>query len=344
MDERKRREIGSEFWDIPQSDAPKSLFPSQTQWCLAGRAALNGIIKDICTKHRVATAAVPAWCCDSMIVPFLENGLKVSFYAVSPERSGGLKRELHTACDVVLDMTYFGYSAPPLAVPPQTIVIRDVTHSLFTDGKEAFAGAPYSFGSLRKWAGFFTGGFAYCRDGAFANEWFPVGGEAYIACRKNAMRQKQAYMTGSVDDKAYLAVYEQAEDMLETMPPYAATAEDVAAANRLDTAMIGRSRRRNAQILLDVVSDMALFRTIGTQDVPMFVPILVPDGKRDALRRFLIEREIYCPVHWPLSAVHGDVKDSLPLYRDSLSLVCDQRYTEQDMYRVCEAVKDFFKE
>lgn len=76
----------------------------------------------------------------------------------------------------------------------------------------------------------------------------------------------------------------------------------------------------------------------------MFVPVLVPGGKRDELRRYLIKNEIYCPVHWPVSDYHRlDNKEQF-IYDNEISLVCDQRYTEEDMYRMVKKIKAFWKE
>ena len=90
------------------------------------------------------------------------------------------------------------------------------------------------------------------------------------------------------------------------------------------------------------------------EDCPMFVPVLVPDGKRNELRRHLINNEIYCPVHWPVSEYHKsadymDVNHKLSdktetIYANELSLVCDQRYTEDDMNRMVDVIQEFWKE
>ena len=87
---------------------------------------------------------------------------------------------------------------------------------------------------------------------------------------------------------------------------------------------------------------MALFPRLGERDCPLFVPILVPGGRRDALRRFLIEQDIYCPVHWPTSSFHRLTEVERRVYDEELSLVCDQRYGETDMERVLQAVEEFF--
>ncbi len=79
-------------------------------------------------------------------------------------------------------------------------------------------------------------------------------------------------------------------------------------------------------------------------DCPLFVPVRVPEGQRDALRRYLIEREIYCPVHWPVSGYHRLTEEEQSFYDEELSLVCDQRYGREDMERIIETVRSFWEE
>ena len=73
----------------------------------------------------------------------------------------------------------------------------------------------------------------------------------------------------------------------------------------------------------------------------MFVPILVDPHIRDDLRSYLINRQIYCPVHWPKSSYHGMCNE---LYDMELSLVCDQRYNFADMDRMVHAIMDYFSD
>ena len=61
------------------------------------------------------------------------------------------------------------------------------------------------------------------------------------------------------------------------------------------------------------------------------------------LRRYLIDKEIYCPVHWPLSSYHDIDKSSRKIYEDELSLVCDQRYSEVDMQRMVDEIRMFME-
>lgn len=338
----RQREIGSEFWDVPLGEE-NGLVPRGTAWFLSGRWALDFILEDILGGPAVPrSAALPSWCCDTMIRPFLERGFSLRFYPVLPDPEGGLAADLTrvTDCGVLLAMDYFGYEGKPLPPGFRGVVIRDATHSLFTAPPED---ADYVFGSLRKWAGFWTGGYAWKREGAFRLARPREAEETYVSLRRRAMEEKRAFLAGRTQDKGYLGVFSEAEAILDGRPEAVGAARrDIAVAKRLDAEFLRGKRRENAGLLLKGVSHMALFPRLGERDCPLFVPILVPGGKRDALRRFLIEREIYCPVHWPVSSLHRLTGEERRVYDEELSLVCDQRYGTADMDRILRAVGKFF--
>ena len=155
-------EIGSEFWNVPVCNSENKLFPDNTTWYLSGRAALRAIITDIKNKIDFKRVALPSWCCDSMITPFLEERIEVEFYSVYFE-NGTFKKEFSniSKCDAILLMDYFGFKRN-FDISFDGIIINDITHSVFCG---EFSDADYTFGSLRKWAGFYTGGFAFSRTG-----------------------------------------------------------------------------------------------------------------------------------------------------------------------------------
>lgn len=331
------REIGSEFWSVPTLTAENHFFPGQTQWLLSGRSALMCILQDIRAASGAKTAALPAWCCDSMVRPFLDAGISVSFYPVYHEQ-GQLKQDVGAAsgCDILFLMDYFGYTGSGGHVETDAIVIRDLTHSVFSGPPAA---ADYCFGSLRKWAGFHTGGFGW----GFKAPQLPEN-DAYIRLRADAMSHKARYIRAETDSKDYLQTFAQAEELLEVSGPAPGDARDVSLANSLDISGLKHRRRENAALLLEEFADIAVFPELKPEDCPLFVPILVPDGQRDALRRHLIQHSIYCPVHWPLTPCQKPDRRSMAIYRDELSLLCDQRYGPEDMRRIVETVKSFRKE
>lgn len=326
---KNRKEIGSEYWDIPVGK--DNIFPKDTLWFLSGRSALTFIVRDIKTKWDVKTAALPFWCCDSMIIPFIKEGIDVLFYNKDiPE------------CDIALTMEYFGFIRNK-PIDFGGVLIYDVTHSVFSPNmgiKRVSAKDEYFFGSLRKWAGFKTGGFAGRFEGEFGIKPPCDTDEEYVKLRMRAMAEKEAYIVGEREDKEYLSIFSKAEDMLEEREVFAACDEDVIAARNLDVEFIRKRRRENAKILLNEVADIALFKELKEEDVPLFVPIVLPNEKRNALRKFLIENNVYCPIHWPYTSLHGEKGG---IFDTELSLVCDQRYDEEDMKYICSLINEFEK-
>ena len=323
------REIGSEFWDVPTCDDRNFLFPNGMEWFLSGRSALKAIVQEI--KEKTKSVSLPSWCCDSIIRPFLEAGMEVSFYTVM-----GAEQYLENiTTDAVLVMDFFGYTGYSHIENYNGIVIRDVTHSLFSN---SYNDAEYYFGSLRKWAGFYTGGYA-C---GFKRSLLQLPeNEEYVRLRREAMGAKKAYINGTTDSKDYLKTFDQAENMLEHCGIELMDKRDYDYVRKLNAKFIRDSRCSNAQILLNAFNDIAVFKSFNEQDCPMFVPIMVPDGRRNKLRQYLIEHQIYCPVHWPISRYHRLTSKERFIYDNELSLVCDQRYNSDDMYCIIDTINQF---
>ena len=326
------REIGSEFWDVPTCDERNFLFSESPHWFLSGRSALKAVIADIQKGDKqVNSISLPSWCCDSIICPFLEADMEVSFYPVL-----GSEQQLdNITTDVVLVMDFFGYTGYSQMENYQGIVIRDVTHSLFS---KQYDDADYYFGSLRKWAGFYTGGYAWGFKGSLPQ--LPENPD-YVRLRREAMEAKKAYMEGTSDSKDYLKTFGQAEDMLEHCGVERADGRDCESAFKLDVNFVKQRRQYNASILLDAFEHVAIFKDFQECDCPMFVPVLVPNGLRDNLRKYLIGNQIYCPVHWPVTEFHQLTTKERFIYNNELSLVCDQRYDGDDMHRIIDTIHEF---
>ena len=338
-----REEIGSEFWDVPTASKKNDLFPESTQWHLSGRSALQAIIKEL---HGAGAVSMPSWCCDSIIKPFVDAGMEVRFYPVCSK--GKFDQKLDLKSEALLIMDFFGHTGEqPDLSGYEGVVIRDVTHSIFS---ATYNDASYYFGSLRKWCGIWTGGYAWTADG---HQLVMESGNdhGYIALRQEAMRLKGCYINQIPDadgklitDKGYLKAYDEAENCLEDISIAPAEARDKELALHLDVEFIKTRRRANAEVLRRAFSDLLIFPELKDADCPMFVPIIISDGKRNELRRYLIENDIYCPIHWPVSSYHKLGEEDRFIYDNGLSLVCDQRYTEEDMYRMVEVINRFWKE
>lgn len=336
------REIGSEFWNVPITQQHNFLFPESTQWFLSGRSALQAIIKELSNCH---TVAMPSWCCDSMIKPFVDAGYEILFYPVYFDK--GLVQDISYKADVLFLIDYFGYSTLKQDLSfYHGVVIRDITHSVFS---KTYTDANYYYGSLRKWCGISSGGYAWTKDGHSLDDEVSVNLK-YVALRKKAMHLKKCYIAESIGDngqnaadKGYLKLFGEAEEILDNVGIVAGDERDVLSARHLDVDFIKKRRRFNAEVLREAFSDFLVFPKMSDLDCPLFVPILVPYGKRDELKRYLISKGIYCPVHWSISNFHKLDDRTRYLYENELSLVCDQRYDAIDMERIVNTIKEFYK-
>lgn len=341
---RIRQEIGSEFWDVPQNGEISLLLLNGSRWFLSGRHALAYIVSDIAAHAKVRTVAMPSWCCKSMVAPFENAGLRVVYYPVYFER-GRLIQEPPQKCDVLYLMNYFGFSDGAAdAASAAPFVIWDETHSalsrrgLLTD----CAGVVYRYASMRKWAGFWTGGYAWSSQPWKSDTLIARPDGEYVDLRRLAAQEKAAYIEGRSDYRDYLKKFADAESRLDAVVAICAAEDrDVLAAQHLDVERMRESRRANAKVIMDALPTIVGFNKLNDDDCPLFVPILLPSrAERDELRNHLIKNEVFCPVHWP----NETTSLTADLTERELSFVCDQRYTVNDMGRVCELVDRWLRQ
>lgn len=337
-----RKDIGGEFWEVEIGEE-NNLFSDKTVWFASGRAALKAVIKDIKAKNRVETVALPSWCCDSMIIPFVDEGIKVSFYPVYFE-DGQLKQEINEDPDIIFVMDYFGFTSDINMESSDKIVIRDVTQSIFS---KKYEDADYYFGSLRKWSGFYTGGFALKKDPWNIQLDFPEVDSYYLYLRKKAMREKATYILENKDSRKFIDIFEEGEYYLNTVKEITAgTTEDKERTKHLDIDFIKTRRQENAKFLLQNIefdeNIKPVFKEIKSEDAPLFFPILVKD--RETLRDRFIENGIYSPTHWGVSIYHSVTEKERYIYDNEMSLICDQRYSVEDMKRICDIVNEWKQE
>ena len=332
------REIGSEFW-CPYQSADK-VKAEHIAYLLSGRTALHFIIDDICNSRQVRKALLPSYCCESMILPFLQAGISVDFYCVDCD---GIKYSFEHDADVVLLLDFFGYAIDQnmeiasIEKKKGMTIIYDSTHKI--NGNQAVEDfADYTFCSYRKWA-YCNFAVAVKKQGVFAACDTLVEHECYLRLRENAAREKEYYMSGLQGEKQkFLADFGAAEQLLDDdCIGYSGTPVD------LDVEEIVLRRRANAAYLIEElkqIPQIILWRgAIGNDDAPMFVPILLDPEIRGELRSRLVSEQIYCPIHWPRSKYHGVCNE---LYDMELSLVCDQRYDIADMARMVQVIKNYF--
>lgn len=338
------KEIGSEFsFEICNSvQEGKSLFSENGFMVFSGRTAIETILKNEPAIHSVL---LPSYCCDSMIEPFRKAGINVNFFSVNYDN--GIKIEFDKFFDVdcLLWCNYFGFhtSIPDLSllINYGGIIIEDITHSLLSI-KQYHEQSHYLVASLRKWEAVLCGGYCVSHKNLlkFVPEKNPPS--MFVEQKKKAMEMKSKYLSGdsSVEKCTFLHMFAESNKWLASNYSNL-TIDEYSKYILLNTDYEAhrKIRIRNAQMLYEGLknnSDIDFLYPIEQMDCPLFVPVIIQEGKREMIRKKLIENNIYCPIHWPKP--NEDCKSNL--YDMELSLICDQRYTENDMKRIVEILNN----
>ena len=318
-------EIGSEFHRMPIEMGRGLELPIEGHLVFYGRTAIEMVLREI---HGARRALLPSYCCDSMIKPFRDAGMDIRFYSVNYDNGLSVKFENLEDIDVLLWCNYFGFNvSEPDLHNFSGVIIEDITHSLLSDNSY-HCWSKYLVASLRKWEPINCGGyFAKIRESTQHGEiseppaWF-------ITARTSAMWLKTEYLSDFDEDKKakFLSMFSICNHWLaENYSNLSIDSWSKRYLSKVDMHRQVERRRNNATVLYNGLKGKVqfLFRE-SDMGCPIFVPILLSD--RDRVRQSLTDNGIYCPVHWPRP--NGCESN---LYDMELSLVCDQRYTEEDM-------------
>lgn len=332
---RKRIEIGSEFW--LEQPVLQSVADRDGVYTLSGRTAIDVILQEVMRTRKVRGVMMPAWCCDSMIAPFAHRNIRVDFYDVC-------HTDFTDNTDVLYVTNYFGYeNTLSLETVKRfkskgAVILYDRTHSFLMDDDPYLAVADYSFASIRKWMGVIGGAVV---EGVKDVTLRPC---PYLAPKETAMRMKQSYMEGdnTVDKQEFLNLYgEFGHHLAEDYRDYAMDDLSYAIYKATDIEALKAQRRTNAQYLHKHLKSVQFMYNLTDKAVPLFVPVQFENKEqRDAVRRKLIEAEIYCPIHWPKPAQIPADFDVNKIYDAELSLICDQRYTTDDLAKMVAVINE----
>lgn len=324
-------EIGSEFW--LDSTPLKLLNERDGVYALSGRTAIDLIVQDIVMKRSVKSVAMPAWCCDSMVAPFLAHGIEVIFYE---------EQKLPQA-DIFYLTSYFGYENTRLiedikAIKASgSIILYDRTHSFLMEDDVFRDLEDYSFASIRKWMGVISGAVV---NGL--NNKPTLKKCSFVSIKEKAMSDKYRYLTGDnrINKEDFLAAFgEFGHKLVEDYCNYEMDNLSYTLYKQTDLKEMKRKRRENATFIHENLKGLQFMYRLTEKSVPLFVPVLFETKEqRDCVRKNLIEQQIYCPVHWPQPEQIPAEFQVNDIVSREMSLICDQRYGLNEMKRIIKVI------
>ncbi|MER2169277.1 MAG: hypothetical protein ABS938_01445 [Psychrobacillus psychrodurans] len=350
------KEIGSEFWLDNTHEESKSGLPNwltkygDVVLTTSGRGAISLILQQLAPINK--SVLLPAYICDSVILPFIEHGYTCHFYEVDKRLLPKVELKSFENVGVFLHMGYFGFStnsdllnAIQYFKKKSTIIIEDVTHTLFSRFNK-YEENDFYVGSIRKWFGVPSGGFLASSKRIVKR---PVlTNDDFSMLRTVALNIKGKYMKVNDDSlkNLFLGYFSDAEILLDKdINPYCIDAFSTKLISSLDVNLLISRRRENFKTLLQGIESISYLETpfihLPINGCPLFYPVMVKTN-RDDLRKKLIDEGIYCPIHWPIPEQIRETNlcSTLEIYSDILSIPCDQRYGIAEMERIVSILKN----
>lgn len=364
-------EIGSEF-DIPIETLHELFFSKrklyQEKYFIKnivdivylsnGRTAIKFILSHIIKKKRIRTCWLPSYLCETIIQPFKELNLEYKFFNIKENLqldidylSKRIKKN-----DLILALYYFGFPPNENVVnflnkskDSNVIILEDLTHSFLSKNIYLNKIGNYSIISLRKWFGIPDGGIAISNDDLFDKDIIikkPF--DEFVNLRLQYSVLKNFYIKKIIDkNKSFRKLHNKAEELVNSVIDLNIMSNlSKAILDTIDFNTIIYKRRNNYKYLLSCIHNLdkikILYPILSDDVCPLGFPVLFE--KRDSLRKYLINNNIYCPVHWHLSEdIPKNFSYSYSLSKNILTIPCDQRYSIEDMEILTRSINRFYK-
>ncbi|MFD6210466.1 hypothetical protein [Peribacillus sp. NPDC060253] len=344
-------EIGSEFWldNIPETaqTVEPNWLTKYGDFVLAssGRGAISLLLQQVTPKYK--SVLLPAYICDSVILPFIEQGYSCYFYNINDDLSPNIESiKSYKNIGIFIHMGYYGFPSNSNLLnvlknfkDQSVIVLEDITHTLFSSFKR-FEENDFYVGSIRKWLGLPSGGFIAASKRKLKRPL--LTNDVFTKLRTTALSSKGEYMKTSDENlkDLFLNQFSRAESLLDRdVAPYSIDGLSMTLINLLDADELVRKRTINFTTLSEGLKSISYLNPIfkkNTKNIcPLFYPVMIKKD-RDSIRKKLVEEKIYCPVHWPIpnQIKDRDIDSTLGIYNNILSIPCDQRYGINEMERI----------
>lgn len=327
---------------------------SDYTYTFSGRSAIELALVNIMRTKEIKRVYMPSYCCTSMIGPFKKYNIELLFYDVQFNGSR-IDYDINESLDYDLffAMSYFGVEQSMDNIiekmsKKNIIVMEDITHRLLSNKTNSIY-SDYLIASLRKWFPIPAGGLLMSQHNQLIVK-PTTDSNKYVVEQTEAMKLKTRFLNGNhtIEKEIFFNKFKYLNHNIQGIDytfKIDKTSEKLL--HKLNVNEIIEKRRQNALSLYNYIKDLQLIKPL-IKDVnldimtPLFVPIMVTDKRtRNKLIRFLIDEQIFCPVHWPVPEEVTLNSGNELLYNSEISIICDQRYTKKDMTKIIEKMGEF---
>ena len=357
---------GAESLDLPEVD---KYGKKNTAFTSSGRAAIGLALRSLETENPgiVKKCLMPVYMCDSVFIPFNQNGWQLCFYHVDIHMRADreeLCRMLETEKPGILFIhSYYGVDTwkeiRPMLWEYQKsglIIMEDVTQSYYLQVESK---ADYIVGSLRKWYAIPDGGFLTTNK--MIQDECMVQDDFVSKTRLQMLMEKWNYLqerySGKNKEKLcldrlqevkenYLAVNREMEAYLdeeEIIPRISEVSEKLL--GEVKEAECRKRRNENYRILVEGLQNKnalsLVFPAFEETEAPLYLPVYMKD--RDSLQQYLRQRDIYVPVLWPIGKENEYFikEEEAYIFEHLAAIPIDQRYGKEQMQRIIDEIEAY---
>ena len=326
--------IGGEFpisvIDVLNAEGRHSATPDVYTYS-SGRAALYQILSYLKQDKGITRVLLPDYLCSSVLVPVKAIGLEFAFYQIDEclELEPDNFLELYGERAAVLLINYFGLKnlerqiKTIRSIDEMAIIIEDDVQAYY-EFLKPLGDVDFKFTSLRKTFAIPDGGLVKTKHKMpVVDKPNTFGQYKAAAALLKSMRE------GNFNDKIYLEMFEKGESLIDEEIECGMSRIAEKLYYFINDEHVKVRRLNNACYLLEELRKIEVEPILPIQDgyVPLFIPILLEN--RDAVRKAMFQKDIFCPVHWPLEGMN--LRRGKIMAEKELSLIIDQRYGRKEM-------------
>lgn len=333
--------IGGEF-KIPLAGIETKEFDNGIFFA-SGRGAFAAILRKIIVNKDAIQewggVVLPDYLCSSITQVCIDEKISYQFYHIKDDLLPD-EEDLLTKLEdnkVVLLISYFGMiNVENIANRikkhnSNVVIIMDDVQNFYSQYSESNFW-DYRFNSYRKWFAVPDGAQVFCKSGSID---LPHAKNTFAQYKFSGNVLKN--FSDWVEDNLCLDLIGKGEEILDTDYNCECSKISRHLIPQLPFEEIKSKRMENASFLHDELEKLGIKHTYNPESVPLFIPVFLEN--RSEVRKKMFSNNIFTPVHWPYESdkLNGTIKNQL--YETEISLICDQRYSLEDMKRQIEVLE-----
>ncbi|MDR5585913.1 MULTISPECIES: DegT/DnrJ/EryC1/StrS family aminotransferase [Clostridium] len=372
--------IGGEFW-FEDKFQDKNIFndiESQGLLLSGGDSAIRFILNEISFKYG-EVIALPSYLCPTIVKLIEKLNIKYKFYNINRDLSINMEsiENLISKYNIkaVFFIDYFGFyhseSTRKFLKNLQSkkiLIIEDAVQKFWIKWQDKFIG-DYVFNSYRKFLPIDGSLVLFNKDRILNNikalnksdklvEFKKINdslkyreaNDDYFKLMENARDIKTKFiLEGIGNENDYLHLFDMAHKVYyERKDIFKINSKHKEYLNYFPVNKLIDKRSENYKYIFKNLKNIKEITFLNHSEnlydnTPLVFPILIEN--RDYIKKQLMKRNIYIPVHWKLSKEPwiNEFKESLSISKRILSLQIDWRYETQDMDVLVNSLKDILK-